>query len=183
MTQGCPQLLKHPGTTSRSRSLLCHLSFPNTHILLSKEPHWSKSACQKTMSDLIVIATTVFLKTEASPGCSTLVVQLPAWTWESSRRRLKYVGPCAKVGDLEAALDSWLWANPNPAIVATCRINQWTKDLSLFLCLYNSVFKKNNSLKNKHRNGCVDPTYSEDLSQGLMPAQRNQDMQRACVVT
>lgn len=58
-------------------------------------------------------------------------------TWESSRKRLKCLGPCTLMGGPEEALSPWLWPGLAAAIVAIWGLNGWMEDLvlSLFLSL------------------------------------------------
>lgn len=51
------------------------------------------------------------------------------------RGQLKYLGPCHLVGDVNEALESWIWPGPSLTFAGIPDVNQWMKDGCLSLCL------------------------------------------------
>ena len=67
---------------------------------------------------------------------------------ESSRGRLKALGPCTCVGDPEEAPVSWLRIGSAPAVAVTWGVNRWTEDLPLYISSSLYIWLSNNKKKN-----------------------------------
>lgn len=90
--------------------------------------------------------------TGSNPNCSTSSPVPCYGILEGSGIWSKYLGPCAKAGDLEGALGSW--AQPGPILTAAVIWGMHEQMFSLSLSLCSSAFQvnQNKSFKNKQTN-------------------------------